>query len=99
MTTIREGTPVDLDALVGQEVTLIGVQTRTKIPSVCDIDVEGDYDLSDTVVFATGILQRTEVKPRGKGEPIVAWRGPGVYYSLTTPDGGLATTRPYEGEP
>lgn len=95
--TIVEGSQVDLASLVGKEVTLVGVQTRTKIPTVCGVDVDGDYEHSDTKVTATGILQRREVAPRGADEPIVASRGPGIYYSLHNPAGGLARTRPYTG--
>ncbi len=78
----QDGCPRDLDALVGKVITLVGVQTRTRQPTVCGVDVDGDYELSDQVVRVTGKLHRTVVKPRPPEEPIVATRGPGTYYSI-----------------
>ncbi|HMF44805.1 MAG TPA: hypothetical protein VKQ32_29225 [Polyangia bacterium] len=74
----------NLDAYVGKVVTLVGVQTRTKQPTVCGVDVDGDYALSDKLVRVTGVLQRRVVPPYdpAPGMEIVATRGPGVYYSL-----------------
>ena len=73
-----------LDAHVGKTVTLIGPQTRTKQPTVCGADVEGDYELSDKVVRVTGVLARTVVDNVDEREQ-VATRGPGVYYSVEDP--------------
>ncbi|MCA9598243.1 MAG: hypothetical protein KC776_33255 [Myxococcales bacterium] len=83
-----EGCPADLDARVGTVVTLVGEQSRTKIPTVCGVDVDGDYDLSDEVVRVTGRLRRYVVPPPTPGEPIVAGRGPGTYYSIQDPTTG-----------
>jgi len=76
--------PRDRQAHVGKTVTVVGKQTRTKIPTVCDVDVDGAYDLSDKLVEATGVLER-RVVPKRTGGPIVASRGPGTYYRLVDP--------------
>jgi hypothetical protein len=89
-TRVEEGSRVDLSSLVGRPVELIGVLTRSKIPTVCGVDVEEDDELSDQLVVVRGVLARREVQPRAPGAPIVASRGPGVYYSLRTPEGRLA---------
>ena len=79
---LRDGS--NLDAYVGKVVTLVGPQTRTKQPTVCGVDVDGDYALSDRMVRVTGVLQRRVVPPYDSpvGSEIVATRGPGTYYSL-----------------
>src|SRR4051794_20035302 len=48
------------EAAVGREVTVVGVQRRSKPPEVCGIEVDGDYDLSDRRVTAQGVLRRLE---------------------------------------
>ena len=82
-----------LDAAVGQRITIIGVQSRTKQPMVLGVDVDGDYALSDRRVRATGILERRTVapKPFDPDAPAQTSRGPGTSYSLVDPQrGGLA---------
>lgn len=76
-----------LDAAVGKLVTIVGEQTRTKVPTVVGVDVDGDYELSDRRVRVTGILQRHVVEPREPDpeELAVATRGPGTYYSVVDP--------------
>lgn len=91
-----EDCPEDLDALVGRRITLVGTQTRSKIPTVCGVDVDGDYQLSDEAVEVTGRLERHVIEPRPPDAPPVASRGPGTYYRLVDPDTGqLAATRPH----
>jgi hypothetical protein len=81
------------DAAVGKLVTLRCVQTRTKIPTACGVDISGAYEHSDKLVTATGILHRWEVKPEDVDNS-VANRGPGVFYRLSDPKtGGLAETK------
>ena len=79
-----------LEAAVGQEVTIVGLQSRTKQPTVCGADVDGDYALSDREVTVRGILHRlvtTDV------DPMTANRGPGTFYSVVDPKTGeLAKT-------
>jgi hypothetical protein len=72
-----------LEDAVGQQVTIIGVQTRTKIPTVCGVDVDGDYALSDREVIVRGVLQRYVVPeaPAADGLPLAS-RGPGNVYML-----------------
>jgi hypothetical protein len=79
--------PSQLDAAVGKLVTIVGEQTRTKVPTVLGVDVDGDYDLSDKRVRVTGILHRHVVEPRepDPDELPVATRGPGIYYSVVDP--------------
>lgn len=81
-TVLRDAS--NLEAYVGKVVTLVCVQTRTKQPTVCGVDVDGDYALSDRLVRATGTLQRRIVPPYDPpaGSEIVATRGPGTYYTL-----------------
>jgi hypothetical protein len=87
--------PRDLKSHVGQTVGLVGTLTRTKIPTVCGVDVDGDDHLSDKQVIATGVLERYVV-PQRTGGPQVTSRGPGVYFRLVDETTGrLAKTRPY----
>ena len=80
-----------LAACVGKTVTLRGVVSRTKVPSILGVDVDADYELSDRVGVATGKLATYTIRERGPDEPIVASKGPGTYYALTALDGnGLA---------
>jgi hypothetical protein len=72
---------------VGKTVTLRGLVTRTKIPTILGVDVDADYALSDQVAEATGLLVTYSVEAPRPGEPIVQSRGPGTYYRLTTADG------------
>lgn len=87
---VEEGQARDLSALVGQRVELVGVLTRSKVPTVCGVDVGEAPELSEQRVVARGILARREVEPPAPDAPISAGRGPGVYYSLRTPAGDLA---------
>lgn len=89
--------PSQRQAAVGRHVTILGLQTRTKIPQVNGVDVDGDYELSDRRVRVDGILQKHVVEPRERDpdEPAIATRGPGTYYSVVDPKTGeLARTRP-----
>jgi hypothetical protein len=83
--TITE--PGQREAAVGRSVVVIGLQTRTKQPTVNGIDVDGDYELSDKKVVARGILEKTVVpeRPRTKDDLEVASRGAGTYYSVIDP--------------
>ena len=81
-----------LAACVGKRVTLRGVVSRTKIPSILGVDVDAAYELSDRVGVATGTLATYTIPEPDPNDPIVmASKGPGTYYSLTALDGnGLA---------
>src|SRR5262245_39395928 len=76
-----------LEAAVGKSVVVIGIQTRTKQPTVNGVDVDGDYDLSDKKVVARGVLKKTVVpeEPPRKDGLQVASRGAGTFYSLIDP--------------
>lgn len=80
------------DAAVDKSVTVIGVLTRTKVPTIVGIDVDDAYDLSEKKVIAKGILRkRVETEPLEKDGVHRAGRGPGTYYYLANPSGqGLA---------
>jgi len=76
------------EAAVGRRVTIRGVLTRTKIPTVCGIDVGDAYELSDRNVVVKGVLQRTVELPRDPSAPQVASRGPGTFYRVVDPATG-----------
>jgi hypothetical protein len=77
-------------AAVGRRVTIIGVQTRTKLPTVCGVDVDGDYALSDREVIVNGVLHRDVVT---EVDNTMANRGRGTFYSVIDPaTGALAKT-------
>src|SRR5687767_11610240 len=52
--------PAQLDAHVGQVVTLRGVVSRTKVPTLLGVDVD-DSELADQPAEATGRLEREVV--------------------------------------
>lgn len=81
-----------LAACVGKRVTLRGVVSRTKIPSILGVDVDADYELSERVGVATGTLTTYTLPEPDPDDPLVAAsKGPGTYYALTALDGnGLA---------
>jgi hypothetical protein len=81
-----------LDAAVGSIVTIVGVQTRTKIPTVCGVDVDGADELADHKVIVRGVLHRDVVT---EASPTAANRGNGTFYSVVDPaTGQLAKTAP-----
>jgi hypothetical protein len=80
--------PEDRAALVGKRVTLRGVLTRTKQPTVCGFDVDSSDGLSDREVIVTGVVGQAVVPARPSGGEVMATRGPGTYYRLDSPDGG-----------
>jgi hypothetical protein len=80
--------PSQREAAVGKLVTVVGVQTRTKAPTVAGVDIDADDALADKRVRVTGILHKKVVEPRPPSAPIVASRGPGTYYHLVDPKTG-----------
>jgi hypothetical protein len=78
----------DLDAAVGKRVTLEGVVSNTKIPTILGVDVVSDNpDLRGKMARASGILHRTTVTREALDREIAkrgmfAHRGPGTYYRL-----------------
>jgi hypothetical protein len=82
---------------VDRNVTVIGVQTRTKQPTVNGVDVDGDWALAGRKVIAKGVLRRHVVRQHMEPEALlVASRGPGTYFSVIDPETGqLAKTKPY----
>lgn len=77
--------PSQLAAAVGRRVRIVGVQTRTKIPSVCGADVDGDYALADRRVEVVGILEEQVVE---RADPFSANRGTGTFYRVVDPETG-----------
>lgn len=76
------------EGAVGREVTVRGIQERTKVPTVCGIDVDGDDKLSDQRVTVQGVLRRYETLPHAPPPaPAAQWvgRSPGVYYDVVDP--------------
>lgn len=51
--------PGKLDSLVGTVVTLVGVQTRSKWPTVLGADVDGDDAMSDQRVRVRGRIEKS----------------------------------------
>src|SRR5262245_36079921 len=68
--------PDQLEAVVGKTVTVIGTQTRTKIPTVCGADVDGEDALADREVIVEGVVKREVVT---EVDPMTANRGTGVF--------------------
>jgi len=85
-----------LDAHVGNLVTVRGEVTNTKIPTIIGVDVQSfDPDLRGQQAEATGILQRHVVTPEQIAEANYANRGPGVFYRLKDQSSDyLAAVRP-----
>lgn len=87
---LEEGSPVDLRSLIGRPLELVGILQRSKIPTLCEVQVAEDDALAGQRVRARGILTEVRVEPPPPGAPIAAGREPGVYYALRTPTGALA---------
>lgn len=72
-----------LDAHVGQVVTVRGMVTNTKIPTIIGVDVfTFDPDLRGKYAEAMGTLSRHVVTPEQLEGARYAHRGPGVFYVL-----------------
>lgn len=72
----------DIAQHIGQVITLRGVVTRTKIPTILGVDVSSDDpDLRDQDAEATGKLIRLVVEESDIA-PTSAHRGAGVFYRL-----------------
>jgi len=89
------------DRFVGSAVTLEGVVSNTKLPTILGVDVEtGSPDLRGKRARASGVLRKSVVTAAHlkEGEArhgIVANRGPGTFYHLEAHDGrGLARATP-----
>lgn len=78
---------------VGKIVTLKGVQSRTYLPHVVGVRVDGEYALSDKIVFVTGRLSSYEtteedVKAYNKARSPYSWgprRSVGTHFTMTDP--------------
>jgi hypothetical protein len=82
--------PEQREAAVDKQVTIIGEQTRTKQPTVCGVDVDGDYELSNREVIVQGVLRRSVIV---NVDTSMQTRGPGTFYSVIDPaTGRLAKT-------
>ena len=55
--------PGKLDSVVGAIVILVGVQTRTKWPTVLGADVDGDDAMSEKLVRVRGLLEKVKNGP------------------------------------
>jgi hypothetical protein len=87
-----------LAGCVGKRVTLRGVVSRSKIPSILGVDVDAEYELSDRLGEATGTLATYMIFEQDPNDQIVrASKSPGTYYALHALDGnGLAKAKPAE---
>jgi len=81
----------EVDAAVGQLITVRGVVENAKIPTILGVDVESDDpDLRGKEAQATGVLRKLtvtleELVRKGANMGIIAGRGPGTYYRLVKP--------------
>ena len=77
----------ELDAHVGELVTVRGEVSSSKIPTILGVDVQSfDPDLRGQQAEATGFLQRRVVTPESLERVDFASRGPGVFYRLKDKD-------------
>ncbi|MFK7747334.1 MAG: hypothetical protein AB8B65_02980 [Kordia sp.] len=85
--TIMLTSKADLEAYVGQKITIIGKISNTKIPQILGIDIDytGDTHTPKTGK-ATGILVKTIV-PKDTSGIQKASRGAGTFYHLKSLDG------------
>ena len=81
----------ELDAHVGELVTVRGEVSNSKIPTILGVDVQSsDPDLRGQQAEATGVLQRSVVTPESLERVDFAHRGPGVFYRLKDQDSDYA---------
>lgn len=79
-----------LDKYVGKSITIKGVVTDTKIPTIMGIDiVSDDPNLRGKLGVATGILQKT-VFTEDEIDKYAANRGAGKFYKLKDPETNFA---------
>lgn len=85
--TIMLTSKADLEAYVGQKITIMGKISNTKSPQILgvDIDYNGDTSIPKTGK-ATGILVKTIV-PKDTSGIQKASRGAGTFYHLQSLDG------------
>lgn len=85
----------DLAGHVGELVTLHGVVTNTKLPTLLGVDVASDSpDLRGREAWATGRLERFDEPPSEVGGVMQQSRGAGARLRLVDPQGaGLAPVR------
>jgi hypothetical protein len=83
-----------LDPLVGQVITLTGIQVHSKIPTVCGADVDGPEALADHQVEVTGRLQRTLVPADADLHQQTRTPGATTYQLLDPSTGALARPAP-----
>ena len=92
--------PDQLEAAVGQQVTLQGVVVNSRIATLVGVDVESESpDLRGKEATATGVLRRSTVTKEELDREIAtrgqfANRGPGTFYSLHDDSGALTQVRP-----
>ena len=85
---------MNIDAYIGQVISIKGEVANTKIPTIFGIDVKSDSpNLRGKVGIATGILEKwiitgEELERRMEEKGMFPHRGPGVYYRLKEVDTG-----------
>ena len=91
ITEIKSNIPVltdikDLDQYVGRTITIQGVVSNTKIPTIIDVDVDSfNPDLRGMKSQATGVLIKWTVDPKDI-DPYSQNRGAGTFYRLKDPN-------------
>jgi len=86
--------PNDVDTAIGLLVTLRGVVSESKIPTLLGVDILSDNpDLRGKPAEATGLLEKSTVTQEQLDREqlrrgTVSTRGPGTYYRLVDPNSG-----------
>lgn len=91
ITEIKSNIPVltdkkDLDQYVGKTITIQGVVSNTKVPTIIGVDVDSfNPDLRGKKAQATGVLIKWTVDPKDV-DPYSQNRGAGTFYRLKDPN-------------
>jgi hypothetical protein len=83
-----------LEAHVDRLVTIEGVVSETKIPTILGVDVEAEElgrRCRATGVLRKQVVTQEEIDERTARDGHFATRGPGTFYRLVEPDGGRTT--------
>ena len=85
-------TEAQVASCIGMPVTLDGVVSRSKIPTLLGVEVDA-AELGGRHAQATGTLEEYVEAPPAPGEPIAARRDAGRYVRLVA-NGALAVAKP-----
>jgi hypothetical protein len=86
--------PDHLETAIGLLVTLTGVVSESKIPTLLGVEIQSDSpDLRGKPALATGLLEKSVVTQEDLDRAMLrrgafANRGPGTFYRLVDPNSG-----------